>query len=146
MYKLTVTFDSIVYCDPSFPSKVATWIFRGGAILLREGANDLKWSKWALVHDFYGHFMIYGASNVCYWRVKITKCKRLTIIISLEGKMTNYSTWWEWLFPSSIKLNPLIYSNLRPSTIRKHLRAFVYVWNVTFTVGNGMFHCSCDVL
>jgi hypothetical protein len=35
---------------------------------------------------------------------------------------------------------------LHPSTNRKHFSAFVYVWNGTFTVGNGMFHCSCDVL
>jgi hypothetical protein len=29
------------------------------------------------------------------------------------------------------------YSNLHPSTNRKHFRAFVYVWNGAFTVGNG---------
>jgi hypothetical protein len=34
------------------------------------------------------------------------------------------------------KLAIYIYSNLRPSTNRKHFRAFVYVWNGAFTVGN----------
>jgi hypothetical protein len=29
------------------------------------------------------------------------------------------------------------YSNLHPSTNRKHFRAFVYVWNGAFSVGNG---------
>jgi hypothetical protein len=34
-------------------------------------------------------------------------------------------------------VNPRIwYSNLHPSTNRKHFRAFVYVWNKAFTVGN----------
>jgi hypothetical protein len=35
------------------------------------------------------------------------------------------------------------YSNLRPSTNRKHFPAFVYVWNGAFTVGN--WNRSCDV-